>query len=189
MEKELFDKFYECYNPIFEPMITKIIAENSKFYQVNEKIFWGFTWIEDITIMGNCDKKSNLIELNLQSVIHAFKNNLFYDVEYFVNHEIRHIFQHIKIREFDNGIDNGVDKELIKQWKYEEENYIKVKDENGNINESYFKQDIEMDAYAFSLAIMKYKYGEVDLYIPECYGQDFYELVDWWINHFKEEYE
>lgn len=186
MEKDKFEANRDKYNPIFKPIITKFIEDNYKYYQVS-KITWGFTWIDDISIMGECNRNNNLVKLNLKAVIDAFENGNFHDVEYFVNHEIRHIFQHIKIKELDEGIENGVDKNLIKQWKYEEEHYIKVKDDAGNINENYFKQDIEMDAYAFALAIMKHKYGNVDLYIPEIYGKDFYEIVDWWINHFNEE--
>jgi len=47
------------------------------------------------------------------------------------------------------------------------------------VNDDYFKQDIEMDAYAFALAVMQYKYGTIDLYIPPIYGKEFYEIVDW----------
>lgn len=137
--------------------------------------------------MASCDKTNNIVSFNLQAVIYAFNHNTFYDVEYYANHEIRHIFQHLKIKEYVEGIDNGFDKDLVKQWKYEEDHYIKVKDDDGNINEDYFKQDIEMDAYAFALAVMQYKYGETELYIPEVYGNEFYDIVDWWINHFKEE--
>lgn len=187
MKKDEFIKLYKKYDPIFEPIITKMINENYKYFQIYEKIKWELSYDDDIALMGTCDRNDNLIKLNLLSVIHAYDNDLLKDVEYFILHEVRHIFQHIKIQEMENGIDNGIDLELVKQWKYEEEHYIKVYDQYGNINNDYFKQDIEMDAYAFSYAVMKYKYGDIDLYVPEIYSEDFYEIVNWWINHFKEE--
>ena len=50
--------------------------------------------------------------------------------------------------------------------------YIQSLDENGNENIEYFKQDCELDAYAFSYALMHYKYeGKYDalLYLPDIY--------------------
>ena len=42
-----------------------------------------------------------------------------------------------------------------------------------------------MDAYAFSFAVMKYKYGDVsNLFIPSSYGSEFYDIVNKWIELF-----
>ena len=46
-----------------------------------------------------------------------------------------------------------------------------------------------MDAYAFSLAVMKYKYDEKrikHLYIPHQFGDDFWNKVNCWAKYFKE---
>ena len=49
-------------------------------------------------------------------------------------------------------------------------------------------EDSEMDAFAFSLAVMKYKYKDVStLFVPKCYGAEFFEIVDSWINTFEKE--
>lgn len=54
-----------------------------------------------------------------------------------------------------------------------------------NTETSYFMQDVEFDAYAFSLAVMKYKYHDTsDLYVPSLYGEDFYNVVNKWVDVF-----
>ena len=69
--------------------------------------------------------------------------------------------------------------------------YIKSLDDNGNENIEYFKQDCEMDAYAFSYAAMHHKYrGTYDsfLYIPKIYSielkEEFNSAVDDFLKHF-----
>ena len=78
--------------------------------------------------------------------------------------------------------------EFVKKWKYEGDHYIASCDNDGNENQAYFLQDSEMDAYAYSYAIMKYKYNDVSkLYVPPIYDEKFYEIVDMWIKTFKDE--
>ena len=67
--------------------------------------------------------------------------------------------------------------------------YVTALNEEGKENTGYFSQDMEMDAYAYSYAVMKYKYGEVEyLYIPQAYQNDeFDEIVNEWQVAFKNE--
>lgn len=185
MSQEEFKKVYEKYNPIFAPIISKMIQDNYKYFQISETIKWGFGYSNDLAIMGTCDRNNNEIHLNIFSVKKAYEDNNLMDVEYFIIHEARHIFQHIKIKEHKAGINNGVDPNLIEKWIYEGEHYIKSLDENGNENPKYFDQDSELDAYAFSYALMKYKYKDVDLYVPKYYDNEFYSIVEDWLKYFK----
>lgn len=185
MIKEEFKRVYDKYNPIFAPIITKMIQDNYKYFQISETIKWGFGYDNDLAIMGTCDRNNNEIHLNIFSVKKAYEDNNLMDVEYFIIHEARHIFQHIKIREYKAGIIGQVDTDLIKKWIFETEHYIKALDRDGNENIDYFKQDSEFDAYAFSYALMKFKYTNVSqLFVPKCYGKEFYDTVDYWIDIF-----
>ena len=78
---------------------------------------------------------------------------------------------------------------MAKKWSEEEDNYVTALNEEGKENTGYFSQDMEMDAYAYSYAVMKYKYGEVEyLYIPQTYQNDeFDEIVNEWQVAFKNE--
>lgn len=106
---------------------------------------------------------------------------IFAIVEFFILYEIRHIFQNLICEDYKNGFEIRVDERLVNQWIYEKEHYQKSIDGNGYENECYFKQNIEMDAYAFALGIMKYKYGDLSkLYIPKSYGKEFYDIVEQW---------
>lgn len=67
--------------------------------------------------------------------------------------------------------------------------YITALDSNGGENEGYFTQDMEMDAYAYAFAVMKYKYGEIKyLYVPDAYKNgEFNNIVGEWIEAFRNE--
>lgn len=191
MTKEKFEKLYKKYNHIFAPVITKMIIENYRYCQIDEKINWGFNYNDNTAIMGTCNSNTNEIHLNILSCVEAFNNNRMYDIEYFVIHEMRHIFQHNIVKKYKNSEEVGVDKELIEQWIYELEHYIESVDSNGNENPDYFKQDIEFDAYAFSFAVMKYNNKSFEeLWIPSLYKGElaiqFNETVDCWIHKFNE---
>ena len=90
--------------------------------------------------------------------------------------------------DFKAGKETCVDPEIIEKWINENECYIRVLNEDGSENPSYFKQDMELDAYAFSYAVMKYKYGEIPyLYKPTKVGEEFHEIVESWCQTFKNE--
>lgn len=183
MNKEYIKELEQLYSPIIED----IIRENANFYQFNRTIKWQFDYDENLSIMATCNRKTNVITININSVNKAYLEGNLHDVEYIILHEIRHVFQHLIISDFKKGLRVEIDKEIVKKWIYEGNNYIKSLDEKGKENPSYFLQDSEMDSYAFSLAVMRYKYGEVNLYIPSLYGEEFYKIVDEWIEYFKEE--
>lgn len=185
MINEEFKKVFDEYNQIFSPIISKMIQDNYKYFQISETIKWGFGYDNDLAIMGTCNRKNNKIHLNIFSVKKAYEDNNLMEVEYFIIHEARHIFQHNKIKEHKDGISDGVNPNLIEKWIYEGEHYIKSLDEDGNENPKYFEQYSELDAYAFSYALMKYKYKDVDLYVPKCYGEEFYNIVNEFLEQFK----
>lgn len=176
MEKEEFYLQWKA----FTPVIKKIIEGNVRFYRYRETIKWTFDYDEDASIMATCNRKTNVITVNLKSVIISYNLDDLKNVEYYLLHEIRHVFQHSIIKDYKDGLDIPIDDEIVKKWINEGNNYIKPHDENGNENPKYFLQDSEMDAYAFSYSVMKYKYKNTsNLYVPPVYGNDFYDINYW----------
>lgn len=110
-------------------------------------------------------------------------------IEYFLLHEIRHIYQHLEIEDYRTDPSKCNSVELAREWSEEENNYVMALDKDGNENAEYFAQDMEMDAFAYSYAVMKYKYGEVEyLYIPKAYiNEEFDKIVAEWQETFKNE--
>lgn len=175
----------------YAPIIKDLIEKDAKFFMFKETIKWAFNYGEESAVIAAVGK-DNVIHINLFSVMNHYMNKDLYTIEYFLLHEIRHIFQHLIIDDYQNGREVPFDSKLVEQWIFEDnkENYIKVLDENGNENDGYFKQDIEIDAYAFSLAVMKYEYDEKliqHLYVPHQFGDSFWSIVNDWIRYFKEE--
>ena len=175
----------------YAPIINSLIEKDAKFFMFKETIKWGFNYGEESEVMAVVGN-DNIVHINLFSVMNYYLSRDLYTIEYFLLHEIRHIFQHLIIEDYRNGKEVSLDSKLVEQWIFEDnkENYIKALDENGNENDDYFKQDIEIDAYAFSLAVMKYKYDEKiirHLYVPHQFGDAFWNIVNDWIRYFKEE--
>ena len=184
MEVEDFSLLSKSYAPIIE----KMISDNFRFYGFQQTIKWGFVYDKDVSIFGAHDRKTNILKINLLSVMASYLRKDFHTIEYFLMHEIRHIFQRIEIEDYINGKATAVDENIVKRWKEEEEHYVTALDKDGNENKEYFSQDLELDAYAFAYAIMVYKYGKnLNLYIPPYYGDEFYSIVDEWLTVFKED--
>ena len=183
MEKEEFRRLRKKY----EPIVTDMIRSSSCFYRSKKTIKWRFDCDDNEAIIATYDRKNDLVSVNMKSFIRAYSENDLKTIEYFLLHEIRHLFQNELIVDYRNGKEGPINKEIIEKWIYESEHYIKVSDSEGNENPNYFLQDLEMDAYAFSYAVMKYKYGDLNLYVPPIYGDEFNNIVNDLIASFKEE--
>ena len=177
----------ELLSESYTPIINDLIEKNKNYYLFKEKIRWAFNFGNESEVM-TAVTKDNIIKINIFSVMRCYFAKDLYTIEYYLLHEIRHIYQHLVIDDFNQKLEIPVDSELVKQWIYEENNYIPAIDKNGKENEGYFKQDIEYDAYAYSYALMKFKYGDNNishLYVPEQYNSDFYNIVNGWIKCFE----
>ena len=171
----------------YEPLVANIINSNSRFYYFNEPIRWCFGYDEEAAIVATCNKNTNVITINLKSFEISLKKDNLKTIEYFLLHEIRHIYQHLVIASYEKERKEYIPKEIILKWIFESKNYIKSLTEDGKENPKYFLQDSEMDAYAFSFAVMKYKYNFSEirhLYVPSMYGNEFRKLVQEWIETF-----
>lgn len=185
IEKELFELLQQQYSPI----ISDIINSDVEFYRTNQTIRWKFGYDERVAIFAWCNRKTNIVTVNIAAVDFALQQNEPLDIEYFLLHEIRHIYQHLEIEDYRNDSTKCNNAELAKKWSEEEDNYVTALNKEGKENTDYFLQDMEMDAFAYAYAVMKYKYGEVKyLYLPEVYHNDeFDKIVNEWQVAFKNE--
>lgn len=185
IEKELFEYLQQNYAPV----INTIIESNVRFYRTNQTIQWRFGYDDRVAIFAWCNRKTNIVTVNIAAVDFALQQNEPLDIEYFLLHEIRHIYQHLEIEDYRNDPTKCNNAELAKKWSEEEDNYVTALNKEGKENTDYFLQDMEMDAFAYAYAVMKYKYGEVKhLYIPKAYRNDeFDKIVNEWQIAFKKE--
>lgn len=169
--------------------ISNIINSNVKFYRINQTIKWQFGYDERVAIFACFSRKTKVITINIAAVDFSFQQNEPLHIEYFLLHEIRHIYQYSEIEDYKTNSSRCNNVALAKKWSEEESNYVTALDKDGNENTEYFMQDMEMDAFAYSYAVMKYKYGEVEyLYIPKVYRNEIFEkIVDEWQEIFKNE--
>lgn len=185
IEKELF----ECLQQQYSPIISDIINSNVRFYRTNQTIQWRFGYDERVAIFAWCDRKTNIVTVNIAAVDFSFQQNEPLHIEYFLLHEIRHIYQHLEIADYQKDPTKCNNAELAKKWSEEENNYVTALNREGKENMGYFLQDMEMDAFAYSYAVMMYKYGEVKyLYVPKAYqNNEFDRIVNEWQVAFKNE--
>lgn len=174
---------------MYSPYISKVINSNVKFYRTNQTIKWKFGYDERVSIFAWCNKKTNIITVNIAAVDFSFQKNEPLHIEYFLLHEIRHIYQHLEIEDYRADPSKCNNEKLAKEWAEEESNYVTALNKDGNENAEYFAQDMELDAFAYSYAVMKFKYGEVEyLYIPKAYrNEEFDKIVAKWQETFKDE--
>ena len=170
MEKETLNKLSEQYSPL----IKWLIESNQIYTNIHTPIKWMFGWDENLAITAAVDRKTNILSVNVLFVDDAYKNNRIFEIEYFLLHEMRHIYQHNQIELYKNN-EQTIDPKYIELWIKEGQNYVKSLDKNGNENIEYFKQDCELDAYAFSYAIMHHKYQGIydsTLWLPDIYKNE-----------------
>lgn len=174
---------------IYYPIIKAILENDKEFFRFTSQIKIRFNYDESsMGVLATCSRTEDVIQVNLCEFMNYYQSKDFYNIEYYLLHEIRHIFQHLIIRDYKDKKSVPISAETVEKWIYEQEHYIRAIDKNGKENSGYFNQDSEFDAYLFSYAVMKYKYGDLpDLYVPSCYGREFNEGVDKWIDAFKKE--
>lgn len=172
----------------YKDYINHFFIENAKYRNFNETIHWCFCYNEDLSISATTNRKINLILINYKWFIYCYSNKKDYEIEYFLIHETRHIFQHLIIKDFNNSVETEIPEEIIKKWIMEGENYIRVKDDNGEVNNNYFRQDVELDAFAYSFALMSFKYkGKYDslLYVDDIYKNELKDVFDGLVGEWK----
>ena len=174
----------------YSPLIKWLFESNQIYTNIDETIRWCLVWDDNTAITAAVNRKTIVISVNLAFVNEAYNSNRIYDIEHFLLHEMRHVYQHIQIKKYENK-DNTVGDKYIKRWIKEGSSYISSVDKEGKENIDYFKQDCELDAYAFSFAIMHIKYhGMYDslLYMPEIYKNELKAEFDSAFKDFLESY-
>ena len=96
IEKELFERLQQQYSSI----ISNIIKSNVRFYRTNQTIKWRFGYDERVAIFAWCDRKTNIVTVNIAAVDFSIQQNEPLNIEYFLLHEIRHIYQHLEIEDY-----------------------------------------------------------------------------------------
>ena len=125
---------------------------------------------------------------NVVFVDEAYQENRIFNIEYFLLHEMRHIYQNIQVEKFKTNR-NIISDSYILKWIKENKNYIKALDESGNENLDYFKQDCELDDYAFAYSVMNQKcFGRYNknLFVQDIYQYELKEVFDSAVQEFTE---
>lgn len=174
----------------YSPLVKWLFESNQICTNIDETIRWCLVWDDNTAITAAVNRTTNVISVNLAFINEAYNSNKIYDIEHFLLHEMRHVYQHIQIKKYESK-ENTVGEEYIKQWIKESNSYIPSIDKEGKENVGYSKQDCELDAYAFSFAIMHIKYHDMYdslLYMPEIYKNELKEEFDSALKDFLKEY-
>ena len=93
MNKKEFNNLSKLYSPL----ITRIINDNVRFYRFKKTIKWCFVYKEELSLMAETDRKTNIISFNLNAINYSYLTDHIMDIEYYALHEIRRVFQHLII--------------------------------------------------------------------------------------------
>lgn len=182
------DKEFRQLTKKYSPFVKWIIESNQIYTGVDCAIRWQFSWDNNSRITAAVDRRTNLLHVNIAFVDEKYRDNRLYEIEYFMLHEMRHIYQHIQVELLSSG-KCDIDPVFAKRWAEEGKSYITAVDKDGNENIDYYKQDCELDAFAFSFAVMSAKYkGIYDdfLSVPGVYKQELKEDYDSAVKEFLE---
>ena len=162
----------------YAPLISNIIRSDMCFFALKKQVRWTFFFNERPAVFGAYSRKEDVLQLNIASVVTAFEKNEPLQIEYFLLHEIRHIFQYSQIDDMESGRETVISPGTLKKWVEETEQYHGPINADGSQNKQYFEQGMEFDAFVFSTAVMRYKYGDVSYIKPPAqYGEKFYAAV------------
>lgn len=171
------------------PIVRSIISSNQRFFKLDKQINWSFMYDDRVALVAHYNNKTKKIIVNIAAVDFAFQKNEPLHIEYFLLHEMRHMYQYTEIEKYKANPEKCNNIEIAKKWSDEEYNYVPPLDKEGNQNDDYFEQDMEMDAVAYAYAVMIYKYGCVEyLCVPKAYkNEKFEKIVNAWVGIFKNE--
>lgn len=145
-----------------------VVGKNNKILYSEAKI--PFEYEEN---KGRFYSENNILYINLD----VGDITKYHDELFTIIYEFRRFYQLKQIEMYpDSCIEN---KEIVKNWKYNYENYIESDD-----NKEYFKQDIEIDASVFTIYIYE------TIYLKECFINADYpqEKCDKYYELFKNKY-
>lgn len=170
-------------------IIDDLIKVNKRFYKFNYEIKWIFIFDEKVENVCAFDAKKGIIKVNVAAVAYSYENNQPLLIECFLLHEIRHLYQQLIINEYLRNPKECTNSFIAQRWFFEKNNYIKPLDENGQLNVNYYLQEIELDAFSFSYAVIIYKYGDLKyLKIPSAYQNEYFKKhLDAWVELLKKE--
>ncbi|MBQ9784563.1 MAG: hypothetical protein IJW29_03585 [Clostridia bacterium] len=175
MEQELFERLKMRYADVVE----KIIFENRRFFFQPLPIPWEFSWNDDVSFIASYSRKTGVLKVNLNAVDFYVSNDTPLIIECFLIHEIRHRYQSINMHQYCIDHNTCVDAEYARRCIDSYDNYIDPVDENGQTNPAYYYNYVEEDAFAYSHAVMRLKYGYVPYLMPPIYyDADFDNIVN-----------
>ena len=64
---------FETLKNLYSPIISNIINSNIKFYRTNQTIRWQFGFDERVAIFACCDRKTNIVTVNIAAVDFSFQ--------------------------------------------------------------------------------------------------------------------
>ena len=172
-------------------IIESIFKDNYPFYSLfyTENIKWQIYEDKNVDIIATVSsRKGNILSINMNSIMDAQNYGDYKGIEYYILHEIRHLYQNEQIKKYKNKEYIDLDEDMVKNWILEKKIKHTRINPDGTINDDFYLQDKEKDAYAFAYAVMKYRYEDnFDPYIPDVYKKPFLLLVKKWIDIFKKE--
>ena len=120
MLQEEFKKVYDEYNPIFAPMISKMIQDNYKYFQISETIRWGFGYDNDLAIKKIAEEpreeKSSIEIKETKTIVEETKEALKETTAYT---DDNHVDYNVPVREV-------IEEEVPKEKKFVAEEHVQA---------------------------------------------------------------
>lgn len=164
----------------YEQIVRDVIDSDVKFFGFDNKVEWEFFEDPSVEYAAKTDSSFKLY-ININSVKYAYEIDQPLQTELFILHEIRHIYQSRFLLSYKTGA-NCPNPELAQVYEWEFNHYVLPSDKEG-----YYSQQTEFEAFAFSHAVMLYKYGEIHYLEPPSFLKSLgiQRHIDKWLDIFR----
>lgn len=113
------------------------------------------------TLENAAEKCSDDLYVNLDWLKSMKQNPDETEVRLIIYHEIRHFYQVEEVEKLKKNLLTIEDVSIIQKWYEEFANY--KRNEGGDTKKDYYKQSIEVDAYAFGICLLNYDVSKGDI--------------------------
>ena len=185
IRKEIYPMLVDFFNQKLRPYICFPLTESVKLGidTVRENGF------DSINIAAVSIYAELTIIFNDDFIYWAIQDNDLLSIKQLYVHELRHFYQHYWVSQYDEIGETGFEnEEILEKWKVEFGNYKRNTGNESKENTDYFEQLIEVDACAYSHALMTYLFPEEseNLWLPETTREKILSEVPDYIGMFEE---
>jgi len=143
--------------------VEKILSDDKEYILADDRVGLSFCKDTNMGYIGRYDRSEDIVYVNLYAInFYVNQINEPYTIENFLIHELHHKYQYKCVSLYENNSKECADLDYARKCKESFDSYVTPEQDK----DKYHMQFVELDAFAYTYAIMCLKYGKVDYLKP-----------------------